>query len=58
MLLADDRPLLREGVEPVAAAQSGERVDVLDDAGLLVVSLFNEKAVVLNRRLVALNVWR
>src|SRR6185436_13822074 len=46
---AGRRPLLREVEAPVAAvARQLEHADVLDDAGLLVVGLLDEKAVVLN----------
>ena len=50
MRLAEQRPLLRERIDPVAGvAESLERVDVLDDALFLVVRLLDQKGVVLDR---------
>ena len=50
MALSPDRPFLREGVGPIAAVQViGKRVDVLDHALFLVVRLFHQKTVVLDR---------
>ena len=43
-------PLLREGVDPAPGLEAAKKLlDVLDDAELLVVGLFDQKAVVLDR---------
>jgi len=43
-----DGPLLGKAVSPVAVGQPHESVDVLHNAGFLVVCLFDQKAVVRN----------
>ena len=48
-LVARNRPLLGEGINPVLAIpETGEAGDVLYYAEILVVGFFNEKAIVLN----------
>ena len=50
--LADERPLLREGVGPRRpAVRSAQGVDVLNDSRLLIVRLFDQEAVVGDRGL-------
>src|ERR1051326_8077667 len=47
-----ERPLLRERRAPVAVARARVREDVLHDSRLLVVRLFDQETVVLNRSVV------
>src|SRR5262249_14236745 len=52
-----DRPLLREGVNPILTVPKPlKRLNMLHHSKLLVVSLFDQEAVVLNRRCVV-RIW-
>ncbi len=43
-------PLLREAIGPAPTPLPRKEADVLNDAGILIVGLFDEEAVVLNRK--------